>query len=105
MSEVIRVSDRLGPANDVDTLRDERAALRRVAESRAVIEQAKGMLMERVGCTADDAFAILVESSQRGNRKLRDIAAEQVCIASGAPAGGDHQSGQRTRWMSDRAGR
>jgi GAF domain-containing protein len=44
-------------------------------ESRAVIEQAKGMLMARASTlTADEAFGLLVRASQRENRKLRDIA-------------------------------
>jgi transcriptional regulator with GAF, ATPase, and Fis domain len=43
--------------------------------SRAVIEQAKGMLMaQSPTMTADEAFAILRMASQRENVKLRDIA-------------------------------
>jgi GAF domain-containing protein len=44
-------------------------------ESRAVIEQAKGILMGRQQITADEAFALLARASQTSNRKLRDIAA------------------------------
>jgi GAF domain-containing protein len=47
-------------------------------ESRAVIEQAKGIIMEQEKCGADEAFAILTRVSQRANIKLRDIAAEMV---------------------------
>jgi GAF domain-containing protein len=42
--------------------------------SRAVIEQAKGVLMGGRRCSADDAFAILVSLSQQSHRKLRDVA-------------------------------
>lgn len=42
--------------------------------SRAVIEQAKGILMAQQGCTSQEAFDILVRASQQSNRKLRDIA-------------------------------
>lgn len=57
--------------------------------SRAVIEQAKGIVMARVGCDADAAFQLLVEQSQHENRKLRDIAAELVERAvPDAPASG-----------------
>lgn len=42
--------------------------------SRAVIEQAKGILMAQRHCTADEAFEILTQASQRANKKLRDIA-------------------------------
>jgi GAF domain-containing protein len=43
--------------------------------SRAIIEQAKGILMARSPhLTADDAFVLLRQASQRENVKLRDIA-------------------------------
>src|SRR5579872_1180570 len=42
---------------------------------RAVIEQAKGILMARHGLTGDGAFEMLREHSQHGGRKLADIAA------------------------------
>ncbi len=42
--------------------------------SRSVIDQAKGAVRTRTGCTADEAFATLVELSQRRNVKLRDLA-------------------------------
>lgn len=42
--------------------------------SRAEIEQAKGILMARSHCDADQAFDILRRASQRQNVKLRDIA-------------------------------
>lgn len=43
-------------------------------ESRAVIEQAKGVLMAQRGVDGDAAFEILRDASQRYNRKLREIA-------------------------------
>jgi GAF domain-containing protein len=42
--------------------------------SRAVIEQAKGILMSQRRCDAAEAFDLLAAASQRSNRKLRDIA-------------------------------
>jgi GAF domain-containing protein len=47
-------------------------------QSRATIEQAKGILMAAQHCGPDPAFEILVRASQRQNRKLRDIADELV---------------------------
>ena len=44
-------------------------------ESRAVIEQAKGVLMAQRHVDAEGAFDLLRDASQRYNRKLRDIAA------------------------------
>ncbi|MFL6126958.1 ANTAR domain-containing protein [Actinophytocola sp.] len=59
-------------------------AVRHIAElhtalsSRAVIEQAKGILMAARRLSADEAFTLLVDRSQRENRKLRDVAEEFV---------------------------
>ena len=41
---------------------------------RAVIEQAKGILMSRQGVNADDAFELLRDHSQRSGRKVGDVA-------------------------------
>lgn len=41
---------------------------------RAIIEQAKGILMARNGINADDAFEVLREHSQRSGRKISDLA-------------------------------
>jgi transcriptional regulator with GAF, ATPase, and Fis domain len=46
--------------------------------SRAVIDQAKGILMGRHGINADAAFDMLSAQSQATNRKLREIAADLV---------------------------
>ena len=43
-------------------------------QSRAVIDQAKGILMERYKLTADQAFQMLAQASMKGNTKLRTIA-------------------------------
>jgi len=48
--------------------------MRLAMDSRAVIEQAKGVLMAQRHVNAEQAFEILREASQRYNRKLRDIA-------------------------------
>jgi GAF domain-containing protein len=47
--------------------------MRLAMDSRAVIEQAKGVLMAQRHVDSDQAFEILREASQRYNRKLRDI--------------------------------
>jgi AmiR/NasT family two-component response regulator len=48
--------------------------LNQALESRDVIGQAKGILMERNRVTADEAFDMLRRASQQVNRKLRDLA-------------------------------
>lgn len=52
--------------------------LTRAMESRAVIEQAKGVLIAWHGLGDDDAFDMLRGRSQTENRKLRDVAVELV---------------------------
>ncbi|MBW3537613.1 MAG: GAF and ANTAR domain-containing protein [Actinobacteria bacterium] len=47
-------------------------------ESRATIDQAKGIIMATMGCTPDEAFELLRQQSQALNWRLRDIAAEIV---------------------------
>lgn len=55
-------------------IEDELAGLRTAMATRAVIEQAKGMLMLQRHCQADEAFKVLVELSQTSHRKLHDVA-------------------------------
>ncbi|HSP37291.1 MAG TPA: GAF and ANTAR domain-containing protein [Frankiaceae bacterium] len=58
-------------------------SLREAMRSRAVIEQAKGILMAARRMTADDAFNVLVQISQTRHIKLRQLAAQVVSQASG----------------------
>ena len=55
-------------------------------EFRSVIEQAKGILIERHKLTADQAFRMLADASMHTNRKVRDIAEELVLTGELAPA-------------------
>jgi GAF domain-containing protein len=48
--------------------------LQTALKSRAVIDQAKGILMERHKLTADQAFQALTQVSMHTNRKVRDVA-------------------------------
>ena len=57
---------------------DREANLRRALQSREVIGQAMGILMERHRITASQAFDVMVHASQRSNVKLRVIADELV---------------------------
>jgi GAF domain-containing protein len=57
--------------------------LRDALATRAVIDQALGILMGHNSCDSDTAFAILRESSQHQNRKLHDVATDIVQAVSG----------------------
>ncbi|MCI2237877.1 GAF and ANTAR domain-containing protein [Paenibacillus sp. TRM 82003] len=52
--------------------------MRRAMASRAVIEQAKGVLVERHKVTPEQAFTLLTHASQRTNVKLNRVAEELV---------------------------
>jgi transcriptional regulator with GAF, ATPase, and Fis domain len=52
--------------------------LRMALNSRATIDQAKGIIMGAHGVPADQAFAMLVEQSQRDNIKLRSVAEQLI---------------------------
>jgi GAF domain-containing protein len=87
-----QVATRLGPyaavaAGDLYAYlaaRDKADHLQTALTSRAAIDQAKGILMERHRLTADQAFQVLVQASMHTNRKVRDIA-EQLVITGELP--------------------
>jgi PAS domain-containing protein len=72
-------------AGVVARLREELAGMRRAMGNRAVIEQAKGVLVARLGVTPDAAFDQLVRLSQRTNIKLAEVAAALVGATAPAP--------------------
>ncbi|TGD88288.1 ANTAR domain-containing protein [Mycolicibacterium sp. CH28] len=57
-----------------------------VLQSRGAIEQAKGVIMGRLGCDADTAWATLRRASHESNVKLRSLAVALVEQVSGSPA-------------------
>ncbi|SFF50620.1 GAF and ANTAR domain-containing protein [Blastococcus tunisiensis] len=63
--------------------------LRTALDSRAVIDQAKGILMERHKLTADQAFQVLARVSMQTNTKLRTVADELATtgVLPGLPPG------------------
>jgi hypothetical protein len=63
--------------------REATASIRASAERRAVIEQAKGMLMVVYGIEELEAFEMLREASNRANIAVRDIAYTLVSLISG----------------------
>lgn len=62
------------------------AQLQEALASRAVIDQALGIIMAQRRCTADEAFDTLRTVSQNSNVKVRDVAARLVASVSGQPA-------------------
>ena len=68
----------IGNAEAAARTRDDLTELRTAMMSRALIEQAKGILMERHKIKEDEAFTLLTHASQRSNTKLREVAADLV---------------------------
>ena len=84
----------------VERQRRENEGLRAALRTRAVIEQAKGILVARTGTDPESAFQELVTYSQRSNRKLVQVAAELVAHTIGAP-GGRHGERDREQVLRD----
>ena len=63
-----------GNLHAYQSARDMADNLQTALESRAVIDQAKGILIERFKLTPDQAFQQLARASMLTNRKVRDIA-------------------------------
>src|SRR5262249_25646665 len=59
--------------------------LERALPSRAVIDQAIGIVMAESRCDAEQAFAALTRASNNRNMKLRDLATEIVTRVGGRP--------------------
>jgi hypothetical protein len=71
--------------------------LRAAAESRALVDQAKGMLMQALGCSAEDALEKLRQISQERNLRVTDVARTIIDSrgARGARAAGGNGSARR----------
>jgi GAF domain-containing protein len=63
--------------------------LEKALQSRAIIDQAKGVLIERHKLTPGQAFELLAQASMRTNRKLRDVADHLVLTGELLPPGGE----------------
>lgn len=82
LSELVRrincEIDRAQLARALAAERERTVNLQIALASSRQIGMAIGIVIERSGCTADDAFATLRRESQDANRKLRDIAGDIV---------------------------
>jgi GAF domain-containing protein len=70
--------------------RDQADNLQVALQSRAIIDQAKGVLIERYRLTPDQAFQLLARASMTSNRKVRDVADHLVHtgeLLGGGPRG------------------
>jgi ANTAR domain len=64
----------VGAVSDYDDSRRVAAQLRDAADARAIVDQAKGILMHALGCSADAALERMREVSQRSNLRATEVA-------------------------------
>ena len=76
----------LQDARERTAMRELGEQLNRALSSRAVIDQAKGIMMVTHRCTADEAFQLLARLSQQRNIKLHELARTIVDSVSSADA-------------------
>jgi hypothetical protein len=73
----------VGNAADYGDAQRTALQLRDAAESRTVVDQARGMLMQALGCSADEAMQWLRRVSQQRNIRVADVAS-RVLRGNGA---------------------
>ena len=66
--------------------------LRLALHNRDLMGQAKGVIMASMGCSADEAFQLIVTQSQHENRKATEVATEIVQRVATRPPGLGHHS-------------
>lgn len=66
--------------------RQQVAQLETALSSRAEINQAKGVLMAMHGCTADEAFTMMVKRSQHSNVRVSKLASDLLASVSTPPS-------------------
>jgi len=82
------IPDGRPPVDELAFLRKEVAELRQALETRTVIGQAVGMIMERYKINAEAAFSVLTRVSRQTNVKVREVALSMtadVTAPSAAP--------------------
>jgi hypothetical protein len=80
----------LAAVSDYDEAQRTAVQLRDAADSRSLVDQAKGILMHALGCSADEALDRMRQVSQRNNMRTTEVAATII----GARAGRTGQAGQ-----------
>ena len=76
----------VGAVSDYDDSRRVAAQLQDAADARAIVDQAKGILMHALGCSADEALERMREVSQRSNLRATEVA-RRVIDAHARPGG------------------
>jgi hypothetical protein len=72
----------VGNAADYGDVQRTALQLQAAAEARTVVDQARGMLMQALGCDADEAMRWLRRTSQQRNVRVADIAARVLAAGT-----------------------
>ncbi len=75
----------VGAVSDYGDSQRTAAQLRDAAHSRAIVDQAKGILMHALSCSADEALARMREVSQRSNIRATEVAQRIIDAHSNRP--------------------
>jgi hypothetical protein len=92
----------LAAVSDYDEAQRTAVQLRAAADSRSLVDQAKGILMHALGCSADEALDRMRQVSQRNNMRTTDVATTIIGARAGRPgqvprSGDAPQSGDASR--------
>jgi ANTAR domain len=68
----------VGAVADYQDSQRTQAQLQEAADGRALVDQAKGILMHALGCSADEALARIRDVSQRSNMRASEVAARVI---------------------------
>jgi|HubBroStandDraft_6_1064221.scaffolds.fasta_scaffold120190_2 hypothetical protein len=99
----------LAAVSDYDEAQRTAVQLRDAADSRSLVDQAKGILMHALGCSADEALDRMRQVSQRNNMRTTEVAATIIGARAGQPgqvprSGQSPRSGQAPRSGQPRSG-
>jgi hypothetical protein len=75
----------LAAVSDYDEAQRTAVQLRDAADSRSLVDQAKGILMHALGCSADEALDRMRQVSQRNNMRTTEVAATIIGARAGRP--------------------
>ena len=93
----------MGNAAEYGDARRTALQLSAAAESRALVDQAKGMLMQALGCSAEDALDKMRQISQEQNLRVTDIAQRIIDSRGGGGLGQASTGGRRSDTRAVRA--
>ena len=74
---------RPGSAEELAQLEEENAQLKKAISARPVIDQARGALMVLGPCSAEEAWQVLVDTSQHTNTRLAVVARAVLAVPEG----------------------